>query len=129
MMEGAKKIPDPITLPTMRVVASRSPRPRTSPPRSGSAAVLAASPMLLASPREDADRAEDSTGGHREGPALCYNPASLEKRAPLPGGLPTPHAGSPLPLHSVDPGPDRPHRRLPEALPQAQGPGSRLQHH
>src|SRR5690242_12443327 len=30
MIEGATKIPDPMTLPTMRVVASRRPRPRTS---------------------------------------------------------------------------------------------------
>src|SRR5947199_1106100 len=30
MIDGATKMPEPITLPTMRVVASRSPRPRTS---------------------------------------------------------------------------------------------------
>jgi len=31
MIAGAKKIPDPMTLPTMSIVASRSERPRTSP--------------------------------------------------------------------------------------------------
>jgi len=30
MIEGAKKMPDPTTLPTMRSVASKSERPRTS---------------------------------------------------------------------------------------------------
>src|SRR5688572_21650368 len=30
MIEGATKIPDPMTLPTTSIVASRSPRPRTS---------------------------------------------------------------------------------------------------
>ena len=30
MIDGATKIPDPMTLPTMSIVASRSPRPRTS---------------------------------------------------------------------------------------------------
>src|SRR5688500_5340394 len=39
MIEGATKIPDPMTLPTMSIVASSSPRPRTSggasPPATG----------------------------------------------------------------------------------------------
>src|SRR6266446_4877761 len=40
MIAGAKKIPEPITLPTMMVVASKRPRPRTSP-RSAAGAGLA----------------------------------------------------------------------------------------
>jgi hypothetical protein len=35
MIEGATKMPDPITLPTMSVVASRRERPRTSVAVSG----------------------------------------------------------------------------------------------
>src|SRR4029079_13332260 len=31
MIEGAMKMPEPMTLPTMRVVASSSPSPRTRP--------------------------------------------------------------------------------------------------
>src|SRR6266581_624757 len=39
MIAGAKKIPEPITLPTMMVVASKRPRPRT---RAGSAGAASA---------------------------------------------------------------------------------------
>src|SRR6185295_14635715 len=37
MMAGAKKIPEPITLPTMMVVAEKRPRPRTRPGSAGAA--------------------------------------------------------------------------------------------
>src|SRR5512132_1456723 len=40
MIEGAMKMPDPMTLPTISVVASSSPRPRTKP--SAGTAVAAA---------------------------------------------------------------------------------------
>ena len=43
MIEGAKKMPEPMTLPTIKSVASRSPRPRTSPAGRGSAAPLVSS--------------------------------------------------------------------------------------
>src|SRR5712692_4604167 len=40
MIEGATKMPEPMTLPTMRVVASSRPRPRTSWAARGVAAAL-----------------------------------------------------------------------------------------
>ena len=62
MIDGAKKIPEPMTLPTMRSVASNRPSPRTSSRCRGVRAglVSAIRSCLLGVPHP-AESAEDST--------------------------------------------------------------------
>ena len=56
-IEGAKKIPEPITLPRTRVVASRRPSPRTSSGPRGFA------PASVTAKRTSGKGGEDSTPG------------------------------------------------------------------
>ena len=64
MIEGAKKIPEPITLPTMSSVASRRERPRTSPAgRGGDPPCVSPIPKGLPRPPYPAEPAEDTTPG------------------------------------------------------------------
>src|ERR1700730_1206061 len=96
MIEGATKIPEPITLPTMRVVASRRPSPRTSPPRSDAS--------------ERAGGAMKGGGGYLT-PAV-YNPPTRRFRGRVDNGLPLFHS-----LPSSDPRRPRCFFRLPMDRP------------
>src|SRR6266852_1118943 len=92
MIEGATKMPEPMTLPTMRVVASSRPRPRTSWAAGGVAAALwakaleynpAAPPdgLRLRSPLLEPLRAVARGAGHRLFPLPSFRALLLRSRA------------------------------------------------
>ena len=56
MIDGAKKMPDPITLPTMSSVASSRPRPLTSAGPAGAAVVRSSAKVPRFPPSERSPR-------------------------------------------------------------------------
>src|SRR5438309_1726539 len=89
MIAGAKKIPEPITLPTMMVVASKRPRPRTSP---GSAEAGLAGPVVVTATsalgievRAEHRHAGQVVQAHGQHLRLGVDPSHAEELQPLAG--------------------------------------------
>src|SRR5712691_8787965 len=114
MIEGATKMPEPMTLPTMRVVASSRPRPRTSWAGRVAAALWAkaleynpAAPpdgLRLRSPLLEPLRAVARGAGHPLFPLPSFRALLLRSRARRQQG-PGAGQGPGLELHG-SPGPE-----------------------